>query len=52
MPSIDKWYACPLYTDEDELKEMFEKIKQLEIGEQEWQSRKQENNLNAAIVYF
>lgn len=35
MPSIDKWYACPLYADEDELKEMFERVEQLDAGEQE-----------------
>ena len=23
MPSIDKWYACPLEANEDELKEIF-----------------------------
>lgn len=23
MPSIDKWYACPLEADEEELKKMF-----------------------------
>ena len=34
MPSIDKWYACPLYTYEDELKEMFERVEQLDAGEQ------------------
>ena len=33
MPSIDKWYACPLYADEDELKEMFERVEQLDAGE-------------------
>ena len=35
MLSIDKWYACPLYADEDELKEMFERVEQLDAGEQE-----------------
>lgn len=34
MPSID-WYACPLYAHEDELKEMFERVEQLDGGEQE-----------------
>lgn len=44
MPSIDKWYACPLYTCEDELKEMFERVEQLDAGEQNGQKRSSKRN--------
>lgn len=33
MLSIDKCYACSLYADEDELKDMFEIVEQLDAGE-------------------
>ena len=35
MPHADKWYACPLYADEEELKKMIEEDEQMRAGEQE-----------------
>ena len=34
MPSIDKWYACPLCAREDEIERFFEEARGM--GKQEW----------------